>query len=213
MSSDSPSTTVRKAERGAYDPDTVNAIIDEAPVCQVGFLDDGWPVVIPTLHVRVDDHIYLHGSHATRMIRTLKKGVRTCVTVSILDGLVLARSALHHSVNYRSAVVFGESKHVGDLETRRRVLDALVDKIAPERRSTLRPMTEDEVRKTAVVSIPIEHASAKIRSGSTDDDPADTTLPAWGGVIPVSLVYGAPEPDEFVDPSATEPEHLGFFLP
>lgn len=206
-----PHTTLRRSDRGSYDLEAIHRVLDEAQLCHVGLIDCDRPVVVPTLHVRVDDVVYLHGSPATRLFRRMKAGVDVCLTATILDGWVLARSAFHHSANYRSVVMFGHPDPVVDLDTKRTALDALTDRIAPGRRPTLRPMTDKEVRGTAVMAIPITEASAKARTGPPVDDDADYELPIWAGVVPVSTSYGAPVPDPRLHPAATLPDHLGFF--
>ncbi len=204
-------TTVRREERSSYDRSEIEAILDQALFCHVGFVDDGRPVVIPMLHARLGEHVYLHGSPATRMFRLFKKGHDVSVAVTLMDGLVLARSAFDHSANYRSVVVFGRTEAIEDLDERTAVLDAFTDKLVPGRRPSLRPMTEKEVRATAVVRVPMIEASAKIRTGPPVDDEADYALPIWAGVIPILTSFGEPIPDPRQHPDATEPDHLGFF--
>jgi hypothetical protein len=206
-----PNTTVRREERASYDRAEIHRILDEALYCSIGFEDGGRPVVIPTLHARIEDNLYLHGSPATRLFRILKQGPPVCVSVTLVDGLVLARSAFNHSANYRSVVLFGVTEPITDLAERRRILDAFTDKLVPDRRPQLRAMTDKEVRATAVVRLPIDEAAAKIRSGPPLDDEADYELPIWAGVIPIVTSFGAPIPDPAQHPDATEPEHLGFF--
>lgn len=201
-------TTVRYSARGSYDRDLAYLIIDEATVAHVGFVDRARPVVIPMLHARIDDRLYLHGSPATRLMRQAKAGLEVCVTVTIVDGLVLARSAFHHSANYRSVVVFGTTETVDDIDTRRAILEAYVDKLLPGRRPHLRPMTDKEVRGTAMASLPIDEASVKTRTGGPVDDDEDYALSIWAGVLPVNHGYGAPEPDPRNQPSVTVPEHV-----
>ncbi len=204
-------TTVRREERSSYDRSEIEAILDQALFCHVGFVDDGRPVVIPMLHARLGEHVYLHGSPATRMFRLFKKGHDVSVAVTLMDGLVLARSAFDHSANYRSVVMFGRTEAIEDLDERTAVLDAFTDKLVPGRRPSLRPMTEKEVRATAVVRVPMIEASAKIRTGPPVDDEADYALPIWAGVIPILTSFGEPIPDPRQHPDATEPDHLGFF--
>lgn len=206
-----PHTTLRRSDRGSYDLETIRHVLDEAPLCHIGLIDRDRPIVIPTLHVRVGDLVYLHGSPATRLFRAMKAGAMVCLTATILDGWVLARSAFHHSANYRSVMVFGHAEAVTDIERKRAALDALTDRIAPGRGETLRPMTDKEVGGTAVVSIPIVEASAKVRTGPPVDDDADYRLPIWAGVVPVTTSYGAPVADPRLHPDATLPDHLGFF--
>lgn len=203
-------TTVRRHDRAHYERDAVHAILDEAPVAHVGFVDRGRPVVIPMLHARIDDAVYVHGAHPSRIARSLPGSV-VCITATILDGWVLARSAFHHSANYRSAVAYGTARVVDDLGERRSVLDALMEKISPGRAPHLRPTTDKELRGTAVIGIPIESASAKVRTGPPIDDPEDVDLPIWAGIIPTGTTYGSPVAAPDLHADATVPEHLGFF--
>ena len=201
-------TTVRYAARGSYDRELAYSIIDEATVAHVGLVDDERPVVIPMLHARIEDRLYLHGSPATRLFRETKKGIPVCVTITLIDGLVLARSAFHHSANYRSVVVFGNTEAVTSLDERWRILDAYVDKVVPGRRSHLRPMTEKEVRGTAMFSIPIEEASVKMRTGGPVDEPGDYELDIWAGVLPARTGYADPLPDPRNTPGLAVPDHV-----
>jgi len=188
----------RLPERGNYDPAVIHAILDEALICHVGFVIDGRPVVIPTIHARVGDHLYFHGSPAAGMLRTLRGGVDACVTVTLLDGLVLARSAFHHSMNYRSVVVFGKAEEVVDREEKIRVLDKLVEHVCRGRSADARRPNESELKQTLVLRIPIAEASAKIRTGPPKDDEEDYALPIWAGVLPLALTPSAPVPDNEV---------------
>lgn len=209
MSAPPPSdrTRVRRLpKRGAYDRDTIHAILDEALLCHVGFVVDGAPVVIPTIHWRDGDTLYIHGSAASRMLRTLKDGVEACVTVTLLDGLVLARSAFHHSMNYRSVVVFGRAKLVESDEEKLRALDTLVEHVIHGRSKEVRPPNGVELKQTMVLALPIEEASAKIRTGGPVDDDEDYALPVWAGVLPVSLTPGEPVVDR--DVSVDVPEYV-----
>jgi nitroimidazol reductase NimA-like FMN-containing flavoprotein (pyridoxamine 5'-phosphate oxidase superfamily) len=188
-------TLGRLPERGSYDHAVVNAILDEALICHVGFATDRGPVVIPTIHARVGDTLYLHGSPASGMIRSLKTGIDVCVTVSLVDGLVLARSAFHHSLNYRSVILFGRAGTVDDLDERSRVLDAFVDQVIPGRRAELRPHTDKEIRATQVLAIGLEEASAKVRTGPPNDDADDIVNESvWAGVLPLGVAPGPAEP-------------------
>jgi len=190
-------TRVRRlANRGSYDMETIHSILDEALICHLGFVVDGSPVVIPTIHWRQDNELYFHGSVASRMLRNLRDGVDACVTVTLLDGLVLARSAFHHSMNYRSVVVFGKAREVTDRDEKLRSLDALVAHITPDRARDVRPPNESELRQTLVLALSIDEASAKIRTGGPVDDEEDYALPVWAGVVPLTLVKGAPIRDE-----------------
>lgn len=189
-------TTVKRlAKRGVYDRETVYAILDEALICHAGFVVDGSPVVIPTIHWRQGDTLYFHGSAASRMLRFLRDGVEACVTVTLLDGLVIARSAFHHSMNYRSAVVFGTAREVTDRDEKLVALDALVEHVLRGRAAEARPANEKELRQTMVLALPIDEASAKVRTGGPIDDDEDYSLPVWAGVIPVTLQYGEPMDD------------------
>src|SRR5947208_254067 len=185
----------RLPERGNYDPAVIHAILDEALICHVGFVVEGRPVVIPTIHTRIGGDLYFHGSPAAGMLRTLRGGVDACVTVTLLDGLVLARSAFHHSMNYRSVVVFGKAEEVTDREERLRVLDALVEHVCRGRSADARRPNESELKQTLVLRIPIAEASAKIRTGPPKDDEEDYALPIWAGVLPLALTPSAPVPD------------------
>ena len=189
-------TKVRRLpSRGAYDTETIYAILDEALICHVGFAMDGQPFVIPTIHWRDGDTLYFHGSAASRMLRTLRGGVDACVTVTLLDGLVMARSAFHHSMNYRSVVVFGKAREVADRDEKLRALERLVEHIAPGRSAEVRGPSESELRQTLVLALPLHEASAKVRTGPPVDDADDYKLPVWAGVVPMALVKGEPVED------------------
>ena len=191
-----PRTTVRRlAARGAYDRDTIYAVLDEAYICHVGFIVDGQPFVIPTIHARVGETLYFHGSAASRMLRSLRDGVDACVTVTLLDGLVLARSAFHHSMNYRSVVVLGKGREITDRAEKLRALDAIVDHVVLGRSKIARAPNESEIRQTMVISMPLTEASAKVRTGPPLDDEPDYALDIWAGVIPISLTKGEPIQD------------------
>jgi len=189
------STLKRLPKRGIYERELVYQILDEAFICHVGFFVDGQPFVIPTGFGRVDDHLYIHGSQISRMLRTLAGGIDICVTVTLLDGLVLARSAFHHSMNYRSVVVFGRAAMVDDRESKLVALRAFSEQVIPGRWDEAREPTDQELKATAVLSLPLEEASAKVRTGPPIDDEEDYVLPVWAGVVPLRLVAGAPVPD------------------
>jgi nitroimidazol reductase NimA-like FMN-containing flavoprotein (pyridoxamine 5'-phosphate oxidase superfamily) len=184
----------RMPKRGSYDTAVVHGILDEALVCHVGFVAPGAPapIVIPTIHVRVDDLLYIHGSAASHMLRELAKGLEVCVTVTLIDGLVFARSAFHHSMNYRSVVVFGTARLVEDADEKKRALDAIVDKLSPARTAGCRAPNEKELVATKVLAVPIVEVSAKVRTGGPIDDEEDMSLPYWAGVVPVQLARGMP---------------------
>jgi nitroimidazol reductase NimA-like FMN-containing flavoprotein (pyridoxamine 5'-phosphate oxidase superfamily) len=204
----SPRTTVKRlAGRGEYGRETINAIIDEALICHVGFVVDGAPVVIPTIHTRIGDTLYFHGSAASRMLRSLRDGVDACVTITILDGLVMARSAFHHSMNYRSVVVLGKGREVVDREEKLQVLDALVEHVCTGRARDARTPNEAELRQTLVIAMPLTEASAKIRTGPAADDEEDYALPIWAGVIPLALTPSTPIDDERLVADVTAPAY------
>jgi nitroimidazol reductase NimA-like FMN-containing flavoprotein (pyridoxamine 5'-phosphate oxidase superfamily) len=196
-----PRTTLRRLpKRGTHDRDTIYAILDEAYICHLGFVVPGengvQPFVIPTIHARVGDTLYFHGSAASRMLRSLRDGVDACVTVTLLDGLVLARSAFHHSMNYRSVVVLGKGREVIEREEKLRALEAIVEHVVLGRSAIVRPPNESEIRQTMVIALPLTEASAKIRTGPPIDDEPDYALDVWAGVIPISLEKGEPIRDE-----------------
>lgn len=184
----------RAHERGAYDRKTVYNVLDAMPLAHIGYQMDGRPSVLPTLQWREGDHVYWHGSSASRAIRAMD-GADVCMTVTLIDGYVLARSAFHHSVNYRAAMIFGRAERITDYEAKAARLKAMVDILFPERWDLLRPMTEQEVKATAVLRMPIEEASAKIRSGPPKDDEEDYALPIWAGQVPINMGIGAPVDD------------------
>jgi hypothetical protein len=204
----SPRTTVKRlAKRGEYDRQTINDIIDEALICHVGFVVDGSPVVIPTIHTRVGETLYFHGSGASRILRSLRDGIDACVTVTILDGLVMARSAFHHSMNYRSVVVLGKGREVTEREEKLRVLDALVEHVCAGRVRDARAPNESELRQTLVIAIPLAEASAKIRSGPPVDDEEDYAMPIWAGVIPLAVTPSEPIDDGRMVAGVIVPEY------
>ena len=192
----------------AYDRDAIYSILDTALVCHVGFAIDGQPYVIPTLHVRIDDRLYIHGSAASRMLGAAAAGTRLAVTVTHIDGVVLARSAFHHSVNYRSAVILGTATLVADPAEKLVVMKGLVDHVAPGRWDHIRHPNEKELAATSVLSIPIMEASAKLRSGDPLDDEADYALPIWAGQIPFATRALAPVADARLDASTPIPAHV-----
>jgi nitroimidazol reductase NimA-like FMN-containing flavoprotein (pyridoxamine 5'-phosphate oxidase superfamily) len=186
----------------------VEAILDEGMVSHVGVIDEGgFPVVTPTLHVRVGSRVYLHGSAASRTLRAANRS-QVCLTVTLVDGLVLARSAMHHSANYRSAMVFGSGEQVEGVEEKRRALEALVEKLVPGRWAEIRTPTEQELRATSVLRIPLEQASAKLRSGPPVDDEADYELSVWAGVVGLRPVAGEPEPDQRLAAGVERPRYV-----
>jgi uncharacterized protein len=185
----------RLPKRGRYDRETINAILDEAFICHVGFIVDGQPYVIPTGYGRIENDLYIHGSSASRMFRTLFEGVDVCVTITLLDGLVLARSAFHHSVNYRSVVVLGKATLVADRDEKNAALEAITEHIVPGRWADVRWPNDLELKATTVLKLPIEEASAKIRTGDPVDDEEDYALNVWAGVLPIAVSPGDPIAD------------------
>jgi uncharacterized protein len=207
--SPSARTRVRRLPaRAAYDRETICAILDEAPVAHLGFVSGGQPIVIPTLQARVGGTIYIHGSAASRAVRTLAGGAPACLTVTILDGLVLARSVFHHSVNYRSVVVLGNASIVGGAGERAHALEAFVERLVPRRWSEARPPSAKELKATSVMRMTLDECSAKVRTGGPVDDEADRALDVWAGVIPLRMVAGTPVADDYVDRHARPPESV-----
>lgn len=191
----SRTTATRHRDRMVYDASTVASILEEAVVCHVGFVMDGAPVVLPTMHARVGDVLYLHGSSGARLLRAASAaGLAVCVTVTLLDGLVLARSQFNHSLNYRSVVVHGTARPVLDPAEKRAGLTAIVEHAVPGRAADSRPPTDKELAATTLLAVPLAESSAKVRAGGPKDDEADQALPHWAGVVPARLVFGPPEP-------------------
>ncbi|MHC5702066.1 pyridoxamine 5'-phosphate oxidase family protein [Streptomyces sp. PKU-MA01144] len=210
----------RARERASHDRELVHAILDETSVCHLGFVRDGAPVVLPTLYGRVGDTLYVHGSTGSRPLRMAGQagqageagraapGLDVCLTVTHVDGLVLARSAFHHSINYRSVVVHGTAYQVTDPEEKRTALDALVDHVVPGRSADSRPANAKELAATAVLRLDLDEVSAKVRTGGPVDDPEDLALPYWTGVVPLVRGYGAPVPADDLAPSVPLPAYL-----
>jgi uncharacterized protein len=204
-----PRTQVRRLpDRGRYDSETIYRILDEGFLCHVGFVVDGQPFVIPTGYARVGDSIYLHGSAASRMLRTLAGGVQVCVTVTLVDGLVLARSAFHHSMNYRSVVILGTAQAVEEPAEKERALAAFTNHVVPGRWDAVRPVRDSEVKATSVLKLSLQEVSAKIRTGPPKDEPEDYKLPIWAGVLPLTLKAGEPIADANLPDGAKVPEIL-----
>jgi uncharacterized protein len=203
---------VRHPERGRYDRETVYGILDEALMCHVGFIQDGLPFVIPTLHARDGDRLLLHGSSASRMVKHVGGGNPACVTITLVDGLVLARSVFNHSVNYRSVVIFGHGEAITEPEAKLRALHCFMERQLPGRWADVRQPTEQEVKATGVVALPLTTASAKIRSGPPKDEPEDVDLPVWAGVLPVQQTFGEPALAPECPTDRALPDYLGAFL-
>ena len=196
-------------KRGAYDRPSIDAILDEALVAHLAFAgEDGQPYAIPTLHARVGDEVWIHGSSASRTLRTLGRGARACLTVTLIDGLVLARSIFNHSVNYRSVIVLGEARAVTDPEDKRAALAAFAERVAPGRWDDARQPTPSELKATLILALPLDEASAKVRSGPPVDGDADHGLDVWAGVVPIRLVHGEPVPDPALRGGIALPHYL-----
>lgn len=194
----------RLPKRGVYDRELVYGILDEGFICHVSFAVDGQPFVIPTGYARVDDRLYIHGSQVSRMLRTLAQGIDVCVGITLVDGLVLARSAFHHSVNYRSVMIFGRATLVEEKEAKLAALFAFSEHVIPGRWNDVRKPTEPELKATTVLSLSLEEVSAKVRTGPPIDDEEDYALDVWAGVLPLQIVAGAPIKDPRL-PDGIEP--------
>ena len=192
----------RLPKRAVYDQAQVHAILDEGFFCHIGFTVDEQPYVIPTGYVRAGEKLYVHGSAASRMLRTLDKGIKVCITVTLVDGLVLARSSFHHSVNYRSVVILGTARLVLDREEKMDALRRFTNHIVPGRWDEARVPTDQELKATSVLVLPMEEVSAKMRSGPAIDDEEDYGIPIWAGVVPIHLRAGNPIPDKRISPNA-----------
>ena len=206
----SPRTRLRRVpEKAAYDRATIEAILDAMPVAHVGYVMDGAPVVIPTLQWREGDHIYWHGSSASRSLKA-GRGTQVCVTVTLVDAMVMARSGFEHSVNHRSAMIFGEARAITDRAEKRRHLQAMFDRLFPGRWDTLRPITDKELTATGILSLPISEASAKIgaHAPGASDAEEDRAFPVWAGLLPISMTTGTPVPAPDLPPGVTLPEGL-----
>lgn len=201
----------RSRHRARYDRETVHAILDQSYLCHLGFVRDGAPVVLPTLYGRVGETLYVHGSTGSRPLLAAGQedpGLPVCLTVTHVDGLVLAKSAFHHSINYRSVVVHGTARQVTDEAERRMALDALVDHVVPGRSADSRPANAKELAATAVIRLDLDEVSAKVRSGGPNDDAEDLGLPFWSGVVPVAPAYGTPLPAAGLAPGTAVPDYV-----
>ena len=202
----------RRRERGSHDRAVIDAILDEALVAHLGIVDaDGQPIVTPTLHAREGDVVYCHGSPASRTLQALAAGAPACLTVTLLDGLVLARSAMHHSANYRSVMLLGRATTVSAPEQKLLALEAIVEHIVPGRWAEVRPPNEQELKATAILAIPIDEASAKARTGPPVDDEEDYALPAWAGIIPLACRPGPAEPDPRMPAERPTPPYVAAY--
>jgi uncharacterized protein len=208
MAAKSRISVTRMPSRADYEREAIEAILDEAIVSHVGTVSpDGHPIVIPTLHARVGDWLYIHGSAASPTLRRAERG-EICLTATLLDGLVLARSAVHHSVNYRSVIVFGQAERIEDAKDKSEALQAFTDKLVPGRWGDARPPTEKELRAVGVLRLPLEEASAKVRAGGPLDDDEDYDLPVWAGTIDLRIAAGEPKPDDSLLPGVECPGYL-----
>ncbi|MGE0722915.1 MAG: pyridoxamine 5'-phosphate oxidase family protein [Alphaproteobacteria bacterium] len=201
----------RLAKRAHYDRATVHAILDAAILCHVGYAIDGQPYVTPTTYWRHGDAVYWHGSSASRMLRQLQAGIPACLTVTHIDGFVMARSGFHHSVNYRSVMALGVARAILDPAEKRRALDAFVERVFPGRSAELRPPTAQEIKATTVVGMALAEVSAKVRTGMPVDDEDDYALPVWAGVLPMRTAFGRPEPDPRLAPGTPVPGYLAAY--
>lgn len=206
----SPRTRVRREHaRGSYERATIDSILDAGLVCHLGFVTEEGPVVIPTLHARVGDQLFLHGSAASRAIRTVGSGIDVCATVTLLDGLVLARSVFNHSVNYRSVIVFGQARLVDDPAEKLAGFRALTEQLLPGRWDDVRPPSRRELKATSLLTLPIGEASAKLRTGPPGDgDGPDAELDVWAGVIPLGVRAGEPVADPRLTPGVAMPDYV-----
>ncbi len=201
----------RNPARGQYDRDTIHAIIDEGLVCHVGFVVDNRPIVIPTIHARDEDRLIFHGAKASRMLKHMQAGNEVCVTITLLDGLVLARSVFHHSMNYRSVVVFGSGTLITDEEEKLRCLEVLTEHLVPGRWDDARIPNQKELNATSLIAMDISEASAKIRNGPPNDDDDDYSLTFWAGVLPVSQHFLAPVPDDRLKNGIVVPDYISTY--
>ncbi|MBV8883579.1 MAG: pyridoxamine 5'-phosphate oxidase family protein [Chroococcidiopsidaceae cyanobacterium CP_BM_RX_35] len=198
----------RMPSRGHYERELIYQILDEGLICHIGFAVDSQPFVIPTAYGRVGDRLYIHGSSASRMMRSLTNGIEVCITVTLLDGLVLARTAFHHSMNYRSVVIFGTATVVQDVNQKLKALEAFTEHIVPKRWATVRQPTPQELQVTSVLELPLDEASAKVRTGPPGDEEGDYSIPVWAGVIPLELTAGTPISDPRLQSEISLPSYL-----
>lgn len=203
----------RKRERGSHELRAIHAILDEGLICHVGFSDKGSTFVVPTTYARIGDALFLHGAAANRMLRVLGSGAEACVTVTLLDGLVFSRSAFHHSMNYRSVMLFGAACRVDDPTEKLKAVLAILDHMAPGRSCDARIPTASELRSTLVVRLAIDEGSAKIRAGGPVEDPEDMDLPIWAGELPLELLPQAPVPDEGILDGVQVPSYVAVYPP
>jgi nitroimidazol reductase NimA-like FMN-containing flavoprotein (pyridoxamine 5'-phosphate oxidase superfamily) len=202
-------TRVRRLpERGVYDHETIDEIVDEALICHLAYVIDGEPRVIPTIHARAGDTLYVHGSNASRTLRSTKRGTPVAIEITLLDGLVLARSAFHHSMNYRSVIVYGRAREVTDPDEKWEAQRALVEHVAHGRARDARMPNQRELDQTTILAVEITEASAKVRTGPPKDEEDDLALPIWAGVLPLVTVPGQPEPDPHLEADVPVPDYV-----
>lgn len=212
MKAPSSRARIRRApQRASYDKAVIDGILDEAIVCHLGFVDDGQAFVIPTLHARVEDLVFVHGASASRALRRLSESLSVCLTVTLVDGLVLARSAFHHSINYRSVVLLGQARTVTEPSEKLRALEAFTDQLLPGRWSEVRPPNAKELKATTVVALPLDEVSAKVRTGPPNDEDADYALDAWAGEIPLQLSALEPKDDPRLRAGIARPTQIGYW--
>jgi uncharacterized protein len=202
---------VREANRAVYDRELIYRVLDEAFVCHAGFVADGQPFVIPTMFARIGDFIYFHGSSASRMLRGLASGIPVCITVTLSDGFVLARSIFNHSMNYRSVVALGQATRIDDPAEKLSALRAFAEKLIPGRWNDARQPNEKELKITSILRLPLTEVSAKIRTGPVEDDEEDYSFPVWAGIIPLQLIAGTAERDNRCDPTIPTPSYASRF--
>ncbi len=203
----------RLPKRAEYDRETINAILDEGMICHVSFVVDGQPFMIPTIHARDGDHVLLHGLKGGRMLKHLEAGHDVCIAVTLLDGLVLARSAFHHSMNYRSVVLYGKGHEITEPDAKMAAMKRFVDHLTPDRWDYLRPVTDKEIKATSIVAISMDDVAAKVRTGPVSDDEEDYVLPIWAGVMPLSTVASKVEDDSRLNEGVSQPDHVQNFDP
>jgi len=202
-------TRVRRLpERGVYDHETIDEIVDEALICHLAYVIDGEPRVIPTIHARAGDTLYVHGSNASRTLRSTKQGTPVAIEITLLDGLVLARSAFHHSMNYRSVIVYGRAREVTDPDEKWEAQRALVEHVAHGRARDARMPNQRELDQTTILAVEITEASAKVRTGPPKDEEDDLALPIWAGVLPLVTIPGQPEPDPHLEADVPVPDYV-----
>jgi len=206
-------TIKRMPHRGVYDRDGINAILDEALICHLGFNSDSQPYVLPTIYARDNDRVLIHGSAASRMLRGMRTGIPVCATLTLIDGLVLARSAYHHSMNYRSVVVLGSATEISHREAKLGAMRLIVEHVMPGRWDEVRAPSETEIRATMVLSLPLDEVSAKVRTGPPLDDEEDYEQPTWAGVLPLSLDVRAPIADPRMPEGIPMPSYVRFYRP